>query len=114
MQNGKRNLIVLLHRCGLYSRQLSHKLFLHFDNNCNVEIVHIKIVDEILASGTDHARMSFLSTFGIVFNFGDVCHGPGKCHSLVSTQFTMMISTVLLMVTNRTLPSISSSLWSVS
>ena len=43
------------------------QLFLHFDNNGSVDIVLIKIVDDILATGKDDALRSFVTHFGLVF-----------------------------------------------
>lgn len=56
------------------------QLLVDKDENGSVDIVFIKIVDDILANGRDEALKTFVSSLNQRINLGDSAHGPGRLH----------------------------------
>lgn len=54
------------------------QLFIHLDSNDVVDMVVIKIVDDILATGTDDDLRLFVTSFGNKFTLGEITNGPGR------------------------------------
>lgn len=48
------------------------------DSDKKLEMVLIKIADDILISGTDEAIHSFIQSFGRCFKLQEVNHGPSR------------------------------------
>lgn len=46
--------------------------------NGDIDVVDIKYVDDLLATGTDRALKSYVAKFGQKFKLGDIANGPGR------------------------------------
>lgn len=53
------------------------QLFLHFNAKKDVNMVLIKIVDDVFATGTNDTLKQFVNNFGCELNLGELTHGPG-------------------------------------
>lgn len=63
---------------GLVESACVPQLFMQVNDNNNLQMVLIKIVDDILTCGSDNAIRSFIHSFGSSFNIHGVSNGPGR------------------------------------
>lgn len=63
---------------GLIQSSAIPQLFVHTDRNGNIDMIVIKMVDDILATGQDDVLKSFVTDFGGPFALGEIMHGPGQ------------------------------------
>ena len=61
---------------GLEHVDLVPQLFILLKNG-EVNLLAIKIVDDVLLTGTDPALRKFITEFNAKFKLGEILHGPG-------------------------------------